>query len=369
MTTTILCAGALARPRPVTPGDDPETGVGTLALAADGALARTIRRARIVGRSRQSALVPDELPHEAWLRERFALEGAVAACALPAIDGADACGLMVRPVHLHLALDHLVLAPPESLGLGPEEAAQLVERANAVLADEGLRLRALDPGAWRLEAIDADRAPDEIAALARLLARSARMAIGRNVDAYLPSGAAARRWRQLSNLVQMSWFEHPLNLAREADGRLVINGLWLEGRAGRPAARPFERVLSADETVAGLARRAGIESHPLAAEPGADDPALQRAGDALAGSGALLLVPEFWRRAVGDGDEPGWTQAWRAFDRWFEALLAANPRLAASSIRLVLTGERSTIELLGLPADRWKPWRRLALAALLREDA
>lgn len=357
MTTTILCAGALARPRPATPGDDPGSGAATPALAADGALARTIRRARIVGRSRQTALVPEELPHEAWLRERFAVDGAVAACALPAVDDVAGPELLVRPVHLHLALDHLVLAPPECLGLGPEEAERFVDSANAVLADEGLRVRALDPGLWRLEAVGADRASDDLAALAQLRARSARMAVGRNVDAYLPSGAAARRWRQLANLVQMSWFEHPLNLAREGAGQLLVNGLWLEGRASRPAARPFGRVLAADEVVAGLARRAGIDARPLAAD-----------ADALADAGTLLLAPDFWRQPVGDGDTDGWVQAWRAFDHWFESLLAAAPRLAAGGMRLVLTGERSTIELLGLPADRWKPWRRLALAALLRED-
>ncbi len=376
MTTTILCAGALARPRPATRGDDSGNGAGIPALAANGALARTIRRARTVGRDRQTALVPDELPHEAWLRERFAVDGAVAACALPARDGAAAAELMVRPVHLQLALDHLVLAPPESLGLDADEAAQLADTANAVLAEEGLRLCALEPGAWRLEAGDTHRATDELAALAQLLARSARMATGRNVDAYLPSGAAARRWRQVANLVQMCWFGHPLNLAREATGRLVVNGLWLEGRAGRPAARPFERVLAADEVVAGLARRAGIECGRLAmdTEGGAERAAAKRAGGgapaaSLADSGELLLAPDFWRRPVGDGDAHGWAQAWEAFDRWFEALLAGAPGLAAGGLRLVLTGERSTIELIGLRADRWKPWRRLALATLLREDA
>lgn len=282
--------------------------------------------------------MPDELPHEAWLRECFAIDGTVAACALPAADRAPASTpeLLVRPVHLHLALDHLVLAPPERLGLGHGEAVELADSANAVLADEGLRLRVLDPAAWRLEAADTQRPSADLAGLAQLLARSARMAAGRNVDAYLPSGAAARRWRQLANLVQMIWFEHPLNLAREAAGQLVVNGLWLEGRAGRPAARPFERVLTTDE--------------------------------ALAGAGALLLAPDFWRHPVDEGDTQGWMQAWHVFARWFEMLMATGPRWAAGAMRLVFTGERGTIELLGLPTDRWKPWRRLALATLLEAD-
>ena len=334
-------------------------------------LARTIRRARIVRRSRQAALVPDELPHEAWLRECFAIDGTVAACALPAADRAPASTpeLLVRPVHLHLALDHLVLAPPRRLGLGHGEAVELADSANAVLADEGLRLRVLDPAAWRLEAADTQRPSADLAELAQLLARSARMAVGRNVDAYLPSGAAARRWRQLANLVQMIWFEHPLNLAREAAGQLVVNGLWLEGRAGRPAARPFERVLTTDEALAGLAQRAGVALRRPAADADADtDLAQWFGGDALAGAGALLLAPEFWRHAVDEGDTRGWMQAWHVFEHWFEALAATGPRRAAGAMRLVFTGERGTIELLGLPTDRWKPWRRLALTTLLEAD-
>jgi len=375
VTITILCAGALARPHSAAPDFGPETGAPLHFPLEVAAFSRAFRRARVAARRRQAALLPDELPDEAWLRERFALEGAVAACALPA-RGAQVPDLLVRPVHLHLAPDHVVLAPPHALDVGRDEAEVLAARANALLVDEGLRLHVAEPALWRLEALDAQRGAADLAGLAQLLARSARMAAGRNIDAYLPSGPAARRWRQLANLVQMAWFDHPLNAAREAEGRPTINALWLEGRAGVARARPFARVVTADPTVAGLAQRAGAEARLVATGDTDGVPADgwsqwidSIAAEARAPEGTLLLAPDFWRAAISEGDLEGWAHAWRAFDRWFEALQAASPRLLAGELRLVMTGERSTVELLRAPADRWKAWRRLRVEPLLAGDA
>lgn len=371
MTITILCAGALARPRAAAHDSESAVGVPLPPALTDGALARTMRRARVVAQRRQTALVPDELPDEAWLRECFGVDGSVAACALPQAGPADS-QLLVRPVHLHLAMDHLVLAQPQRLALVRDDADALAGHANAMLADEGLRLHVATADTWRLDALDpSNGSPDlaALAALAALLARSARMAAGRSIDAYQPSGAAARRWRQLSTLVQMAWFEHPVNVAREAAGRLPVNGLWLEGRAGAPTRRPFARVAATDAWVTGLARRAGIDTGPLDDHQAGTDDARARAAaqQALDASGDVLLVPDFWQQAVADGDRAAWEQGWQSFERWFAALANASPRFSGDQLRLVLTGERSTIELQRSPADRWKPWRRLSLAALVRE--
>lgn len=311
-----------------------------------------MRRARVVAQHRQDALVPDALPDEAWLHERFGLDGSVAACVLPQAGTAGE-HLVVRPVHLHLAFDHLVLAPVAHLGIEPAEAKALAARAGALLADEGLRLRVVTPDAWSLEALDVPAGRAGIAALAALHARSARMAAGRNVDVYQPSGPAARRWQQLGTLVQMAWFDEPVNVAREAAGRLAVNALWLEGRAGAAAHRPFARVHSDDPVLIGLARRSGAEVAAADAHASRPD--------------TTLLAPPFWQQAVGDGDLHAWEHAWEVFDRWFGAQLAASPSIAARELRLVLTGERGLVELTRSPHDRWRPWRRLRLDALLSE--
>src|SRR5690606_4093503 len=43
-----------------------------------------------------------------------------------------------------------------------------------------------------------------------------------------------RPWRRLVNELQMLWFDHPVNQAREARGLRPVNSVWLYG-GGRPA--------------------------------------------------------------------------------------------------------------------------------------
>jgi len=369
VTITILCAGALARP-----GTDADAGSTSTMQAplppeiSDGTVARTLLRARVVSRTRQPGLVPEELPEEAWLRARFGLEGAVAACALPPGDP-HAPDVLVRPVHLHLGLDHLVLAPPAAVALARAEADALAARANELIGEDGLALRVVQPDAWRLEA-PSPAAQADLAAIAALLARSARMASGRSIDVYEPQGEAARRWRQLNNLVQMGWFEHAVNLAREAEGRLPVSGLWLEGGVRSVARRPFADVRATDPAVAGLALRAGVPSRLIAAgDEAAMDPSawIEAAGPSR--GEAVLLAPGFWQQAVGEGDPAAWTQAWQRFERWFAALAHARPAIAEDSLHWVLTGERSTVVLASTRGDRFRPWRRVQRATLGRDAA
>lgn len=313
------------------------------ALAPDCAFARRLRRARIVARERNDEAAPAELPDERWLRERFALDGSLAACVLEPVDG-DA-PLVVRPVHLHLGLDHLVLAPPSGSAPDDAEAHALAEAANRWLAEDELALVPARTDAWRLEARSA-QARATIDGFAALRAPSARVASGRNIVAWQPQGEAARRWRGFENLVQMAWFEHPVNEQRMAEGRLPIGALWLEGRAGSAGARPFARVRTDDPAVAGLARRAGAQVAPLDADEPLD--------------AATLVDAGFWKQPLAEGDLDGWNEAWRAFARWFDA--AAQP---VASLRVVLTGERDCVEIAFEAADRFKPWRSLDRDKLL----
>ncbi|MGE0808481.1 MAG: hypothetical protein AB7L76_23280, partial [Burkholderiaceae bacterium] len=242
MTTTILCAGALALPAGVDAGRAASDRGGTrlagtaaaavAAALADGALARCLARARLVRHDTDNAVVPHELPHEAWLRRRFGITGSVAAAALPSTTPA----LLIRPVHLHVGLDHLRLAPLHLLDIEADDARALAETARRMLSDSGLQIDVEHATHWALTAqpgsADGARLLEDLAALH---ARSARMAEGRSIDAYSPAGTAARQWRRLSTEVQMAWFEHPVNQRREAEGRPAINSLWLEGRTDKVA--------------------------------------------------------------------------------------------------------------------------------------
>lgn len=371
MTITILCAGALALPA----GGDAAAAL----LPAGGALARRLARAQLLRHHRDDAPVPDELPHEAWLRERFGIAGSVAGCALPAADAALDGALLVRPVHLHVGLDHLRLAPPRLLDISADEARALAERANEMLADSGLIVHATQADAWALSAPPGAAAGAQLLAeLAALHARSARMAEGRQIDVYLPTGTAARQWRRLSTEVQMAWFEHPVNQQRDASGHPPINSLWLEGSVGRAARQPFSRVVADDPVIIGLARRAGIACLPFSGPPpdiaGARVPAGLRADADAQGrpaaahapaSPSSLIALDLWHAPGSDGDLPGWQQAWREFADWFERNAAALP----TPLHLVLTGENSLAELRLSASDRWAFWRRRSLAGLIETDA
>lgn len=366
MTLTILCAGALAPPgaqRAALEADPAAAPPSALAatqlrdrmrdasaarlapLPRTSPFAQRLRRARVVARARNDDAAPAELPDERWLREHFALDGTVAACALPCDGGSDSAPLVIRPVHLHLGLDHLVLAPPARATPDDEEARTLAAAANRWLEEDGLELVAARADAWRIDAHD-DRARATLADFGALRAPSARVASGRNVSAWLPHGEAASRWRAFENLVQMAWFEHPLNEDRVRAGRLPVSGVWLEGRAGVARARPFESVRTDDPAVAGLAQRAGsrVEAFDAGVPPAQH----------------TLVDAGFWKETLAEGDAEGWNDAWLAFDRWFE-----REATHASPIRLVLTGEREWVELAFANADRFKPWRSVTRETLL----
>lgn len=384
MTITILCSGALARPgaQRADIEADPNAPQATWlpaarlrnevrsasrspmpVLADDGALARALRRASVVSRSRLDDATPRELPDEQWLRERFDLEGAVAACTLPP---AEAPELVVRPVHLHLGLDQLMLAPTARLSVDDSEARLLADAANRWLADDDLYLSPERADAWALRARGDAQGSRDIAALGALQAPSARTASGRNIGAWQPSGTAASRWRQLDTLIQMSWFEHPVNEARIAQGRLAITGPWLEGRAGAARARAFDRVWTDDDAIEGLARRARCDTRRVRVDELVDEASARGAAALTHASRAgetMLIAPGFWRDAAEDGDADAWIDGWRSFERWFEQGLSG--AIAQAGLRLVLTGERDTVELALSRADRFRVWRALRLTSLL----
>src|SRR5690606_490720 len=103
----------------------------------DGAAARLLARARPARLSRDTALTPRELPEEAWLRARFELDEGATVAASVAPPG-DSTVLVVRPVHLHVGLDHLVLAVPQAGDIAIDEARALADSANALFAADGL---------------------------------------------------------------------------------------------------------------------------------------------------------------------------------------------------------------------------------------
>ncbi len=193
-----------------------------------------------------------------WLWQRFTAASPEAGSDLPiapvtlAVDG-HAPGrrwwLRADPVHFVVGRTGLRLAPPDYLQLDAAESAALAASVRSHFSDVAADFLAPGPSRWYL---GADR-PFELETTAPA------DAAGADVDRHLPRGAGRRRWLGFVNEVQMLWYEHPVNRAREQRGAPTASGLWLHGAGQMPApGQPgCDGVAGGGTTLAGLSVLAG----------------------------------------------------------------------------------------------------------------
>lgn len=255
--------------------------------------------------------------------------------------------LCLDPVHLGFQERRLTLDDPSRLQLTDDEAQALAVSLAPTFAAFG-DLAADRPGAWHL------RLHDGVAAvtsppLAEL--------VGRRADGIL--AGLDRAWRQALNEAQMQLHAHPVNHAREAAGKPVVNSLWPWGDGSEPAAAAASRhdtVLANDTLAAGLARQANI---PVAAVPAKIDLA------ALPGRHPLLLLDDLDAPAR-TGDAQAWRAALAGLDtHWFTRLAAALPR----QLTLRFCGDEAGATLQIGAMDRLAVWRRPQPLATLADLA
>ena len=236
--------------------------------------------------------------------------------------------LRITPVHWSIDADGAKLLGPQALALDADEAARFAALLAPLFDEDGIVFIA-----------DAATAPHWLgghADFARLPTASLDRVIGHGVEAWLPRrGAAgtgsaepaARRLRRLQNEAQMLLHEHALNEAREARGALPLNSLWFSASGALAAPHGGSGALAAP----------------------------RGSGAADGGIALPLRIDERLREPALAGDWACWQQRWRELDHELESRLSA----AATSPfdRLVLSGQRSAVELRPQPAAGW---RRLA---------
>jgi hypothetical protein len=308
-----------------------------LAAASPG-WAAIARRARVADGAGPDGPPPNDPGHERWLRARLGLgpQASLAACASIADVGAGAAW-RIDPVHLHVGRDHLVLTAPGELALDAAESDALAAAIAPLFAEDGFALEAATPSRWYLRARAADRP-------LRLRTRPASGAIGRSIDAWMPSGEDARRWRRLVNEVQMTWHAHPVNERREAAGRPTVNSLWIDGPC--PGEGSGVRLAAASA----LALRAGPVTE-------------------VAVGGAALVVDDRLLDAHLAGDPQAWAGAWAALDAdTFGPIARAEDRWSRGAC-LVLAGDGGWRALDVPPRADWRFWRRGDPLALLADAA
>ena len=179
--------------------------------------------------------------------------------------------------------------------LGPDDAAALVSMLNGHFANDNIAFVAPRSGAWFVRTSPIALRTHPVAAV-----------IGRALRDLLPEGPDANAWRRWQSEIQMLMHDHPVNLAREEQGKAPANSVWFSEGGTMPAqAAPSSLVTFADNGIArALAARGPHPAQPLPA----DLPAV------LAASGdAALLVVALGPSLNASVLESVWTApAWRA---------------------------------------------------------
>ena len=189
---------------------------------------------------------PQEKTFSQWLLQSFGLPAGVAAPhsalghGLPAQQG---YWLRADPVYLHLMRDRIILPQPVVDDLSAEETQALVQTLNAHFTE--LHFYAPHPQRWYVHTAT----PQQI------ITREPEQVVGQDIRPNMPQGADGKVWVGRLNEVQMLLHQHRVNEAREAVGKLPVNGLWLWGGGGwqGPAIKPYERCWGDDPLLAGVA--------------------------------------------------------------------------------------------------------------------
>lgn len=151
------------------------------------------------------------------------------------------------PLTLVADRDRLRVLQATDLRLTAEEAGALVDTLNTHFAADGIAFQRGRGGTWFLftpEPLNVTCTP--VQALQHMDMRDAQ-----------PQGPDAGRLARWMNEVQMLLHEHPVNVAREAQGRAPVNGVWLwgPGRMPAPAMHAFDTVFADDALPRALGRR------------------------------------------------------------------------------------------------------------------
>jgi len=256
--------------------------------------------------------------------------------------------LRLDPVHLEVVMGGLLLRPPGSLELSMSEARALITDINLYWRDEGLAIQALSSTRWYLH----------LPAAPNLHTTPLDQMDGEYLTPHLPRGADARHYLKLINEVQMLMHAHPVNLARENEGRPAVNGLWLWGggnladsKVERNAKTKLDLVAGNDFELHALARQAGCA---FSAPP-------KKLSEMHATGRALVALTPF------DGSMYGDIAAHLAQleQDWFHPLLQQLTWGRIRQVRLDLIGQQAVTL---TPGQAWRFWQKNTLSAAQSPD-
>jgi hypothetical protein len=219
MHLTLVVSGLLDISAPLLDGIDAGAPALTRLLAAAGAPSVERDGAIAVACTALGIAKQHDWPVAPWLAHAAAIDATAAywLCADPAI-------FTVGRGDVRLSA---VVGDLEST-----ETTAVLSTINTHFASDGIRFEALDPARWLVGAV----------ATQSLSTLPPEHVIGKPLLGHLPEGTDAARWRNWQNEIQMLLFEHPVNIAREAAGRPVVNSVWFWGGGATASTRPHPRI-------------------------------------------------------------------------------------------------------------------------------
>ncbi|HZQ62472.1 MAG TPA: hypothetical protein VFC24_14040 [Casimicrobiaceae bacterium] len=140
------------------------------------------------------------------------------------------------------------------------QATALVDLLSRHFASDGLAFIAGTPGDWL---VVTEHAP-------ALTTRPLATVIGERVRPHLVSGEDAPTWRRWGQEIEMLLHDHPVNGAREQEGRSIVNSVWWQhGGIQPPASSVPVQTWGHDDDLAALAHHVGVPARPLPGDAGA----------------------------------------------------------------------------------------------------
>lgn len=299
----------------------------------------------LLGRARRRPL-PALTPADWWC-ERLGMAPPLPAAALRRLALGQSPGedtwLCADPIHVGMDRQGVTLDDPATLQLDADEAAALHASQHPLLTGFGA-LHCDSADAWHLKLHPGTDVPPLAGDLDALL--------GRSGSALLPAGDAGRPWRRMLNEVQMTLHDHPVNLARAAAGKPVINSLALWGVGRLPAGKPshcaagFTEIFSDDPVLRGLGQCAGIAAGRL--PPGFAAPA-----------GNVLVHWLALRTPTRQQDALAWRACLQQLENdWLAPALAALRRGELRRLTLLGFGDSEALALELTRSRLWQFWRR-----------
>jgi hypothetical protein len=265
------------------------------------------------------------------------------------------------PVHLRFHQERLILADSGSFGISLAEAQALADALTTQLSDVG-RFHVATAERWYLQL--AESAGLDAAALSGLDVPPLSAVAGRRIERLLPETAQARELRKLLNEAQMILHTHATNQQRENEGKLPINSLWLWGVGSLPprSASNFDAVWSSNPLALGLARAAGVPTHPLPLD------AATVFAHAAEQTSHLVVLDELLGPAQYENGEAYRAGITGLESRWFAPLRTALATGRIEQLRIEASTAYATLAWESRRRDQWKLWRRPQPLAVLAKE-